>query len=139
MRQHAELALSVVQRDDRCSEELLLNLAQAVRASQELGAVRVVGTQRIVVEVRAQTIRILIQCRWRQRWVIPEMDSSIRYLNGVFREVDGSWIVATGNLAALDSVVSCLPAAYQHLLTPYSDDWHALQTRYPGDLSPRAR
>src|SRR5579883_538867 len=100
-----------------------------MRASQEPGAVRVVGAQRIVVEVRAQTIRILVQCRRRQRWVIPEMESSIRYLNGVFRESDGSWVVATGNLAALDFVASCLPAAYQHLLTPHSDDWQSLPTR----------
>jgi hypothetical protein len=116
-----------------------LNLVQAVGGGQESSAFRVVGTQRIVVEPGVQTLRVLVQCRFGRRWMIPEIDGGIRYLNGVLKEMDGSWIVACGNLEALDRVAHCLPVAYQHLLTPNSDDWHTLKIRHPGDRSPGTR
>lgn len=101
-----------------------MNLVQAVGRDKESSAFRVVGTQRIVVEASGHWLRVLVQCRRGRRWMLPEMNGGIRYLNGVLKEMDGSWIVACGNLEALDRVAHCLPAAYQHLLTPNSDDWY---------------
>jgi hypothetical protein len=58
--------------------------------------------------------------------VIPDHPGAVCYLNGVIRDVDGSWIVTCSDLAALDNVAECLPAMYLHLLTPESDDWQML-------------
>jgi hypothetical protein len=92
----------------------------------------VVGTQRIFVELGEQRLRVLVQCRSGRRWMIPAQSGSVRYLNGVRRDVDGSWVVACGDLAALASVAHCLPAVYQHLLTPDSDDWQPLGEKKAG-------
>ncbi len=109
-----------------------MNLAQAVESGQEYGAYRVVGAQRIFVELGVQRLRVLVQCRSRRRWMIPDQGGGVLYLNGVLREVDGSWVVACGTLAALESVAHCLPAVYQHLLTPDSDDWQILGRKEAG-------
>jgi hypothetical protein len=109
-----------------------VNLVQAAGLGQECGAYRVVGTRRIVVELDAQRLRVLVQCRSKRRWMISDQGGGVRYLNGVLRDVDGSWVVACGNLATLDSVAHCLPAGYQHLLTPDSDDWQPLRGKKAG-------
>ncbi len=111
------------------SEECLVNLVQVIGSSQESGASRVVGTQRIVVELGVQRLRVLVQYRSKRRWMISDPGGSIRYLNGVLRDADGSWVVACADLAALVSVAHCLPAGYQHLLAPESDDWQPLKER----------
>lgn len=109
-----------------------MKMVQAVGSGRAYGAYRVVGTQRILVELSARRLRVLVQCRSGRRWMLPDPGGSVRYLNGVLKEMDGSWIVACGDLAAVDSVANCLPAIYQHLLTPDSDDWHPLE-RKQGD------
>jgi len=109
------------------SEEHPVNLAQAVGPGQVASAYRVVGTQRIVVEPGQQRLRVLVQSWNKRRWIIPEQVTSIRYLNGVLRDGDGSWIVACSDLAALVSIEHCLPPEYQHLLTPTSNDWQTLK------------
>ena len=114
------------------SEECLLNLAQAVGPDQINSAYRVVGTRRIVVEPHAQKFRVLLQCRSHRRWMISDHGGGVRYLNGVLRNGDGSWVVASGDLTALESVAHCLPAAYEHLLTPDSDDWYPLRAKKAG-------
>jgi hypothetical protein len=113
-------------------EGYLLNLARAIGASQKSGAYRRVGMQRILVELGMQRLRVLVQCRSKRRWTIFDPDGGIRYLDGVLREMDGSWVVACRDLAALGSVNNCLPAVYQHLLTPNSDDWHPLGGKKAG-------
>ena len=107
-------------------------MVQAVRLGQAYGAYRVVGPRRIIVELSAQRLRILVQCRSGRHWMLPDHGGGIRYLNGVLREGDGSWVVICGDLAAVESVANCLPATYQHLLTPDSDDWQPLE-RKQGD------
>lgn len=113
-------------------EECLLNLVQAVEASQKQGAYRVVGKLRILVQFRKQKLRVLVQCRSRRHWKLTDSGGSIRYLNGVLRDRDGFWVVASCDLAALDHVANCLPAVYQHLLTPDSDDWQNLEGKEAG-------
>src|SRR5690242_20157477 len=109
----------------RCyfSEESLVTIGQAVGLGQGYGAYRVVGAQRVIVELSTQRLRILVQCRSGRRWMIPDPGGGVRYLNGVLREEDGSWVVACGDLAAVECIANCLPVTYQHLLTPDSDDW----------------
>lgn len=109
-----------------------MDLAQAVRSGQRKSAYRVVGTQRIVVELSAKGLRVLVQCWSKRRWVLPDQGSSIHYLNGVLREADGSWVVACNDLAALDRVAYCLPTGYRHLLVPNSDDWQPLENKKSG-------
>lgn len=104
-----------------------MNLVQALKASCQQGAYRVVGTLRILVQFRQQRLRVLVQCRSRRRWMLTDSSGGLRYLDGVLRDRDGCWIVACCDLAALDTVVHCLPAVYQHLLTPDSDDWQHLE------------
>ena len=113
-------------------EEWLLNLVQALEASQEQSAYRVVGALRILVQFGKQKLRVLVQCRSRRHWMLTDSGGSIRYLNGVLRDRDGFWVVACCDLAALDSVANCLPAMYQHLLTPDSDDWQNLEGKKAG-------
>lgn len=103
-----------------------MKLAQAVEASQEQGAYRVVGTLRILVEYKKQKLRVLIQCLNRRHWILTDSGGGIRYLNGVRRDIDGSWIVDGCDVTALDNVALCFPPAYQHLLIPDSDDWQIL-------------
>ena len=103
-----------------------MNLAQAVEASQERSAYRVVGELRILVQFRKQKLRILVQCRSRRHWILTDSDGSVRYLNGVLRDRDGFWVIDGCDIAALDSVAHCLPAAYQHLLVPASNDWQSM-------------
>jgi hypothetical protein len=103
-----------------------LNLVQAVEASQGQGVYRVVGELRILVQCGNQKLRVLVQ-RWsRRQWILTASDGGVRYLNGVLRDMDGSWVINYCDIANLDSVAHCLPAAYQHLLTPDSDDWQTL-------------
>jgi hypothetical protein len=64
--------------------------------------------------------------------MLADQGGGVRYLNGVLRDVDGSWVVACGDLAALESVAHCLPTVYQHLLTPDSDDWQPLGGKKAG-------
>jgi hypothetical protein len=109
-----------------------LKLAQAVRSGLEYGAYRVVGAQRIVVELGTQRLRVLVQCRSKRHWMLSDHGGGVRYLNGVLRERDGSWVVACGDLAALESVANCLPSGYQHLLTLDSDDWQPLEGKKAG-------
>jgi hypothetical protein len=45
-----------------------LNLAQAVEASQEQGAYRIVGPLRILVQFGNQELRVLVQCRSKRHW-----------------------------------------------------------------------
>lgn len=103
-----------------------MNLAQAVEASQERGAYRVVGELRILVQFGKQKLRVLVQRRSRQHWVLTDSGGGVRYLNGVLRDMDGSWVIDGCDVAALDIVVHCLPATYQHLLASYSDDWQSI-------------
>ncbi len=103
-----------------------MNLAQAVEASQERGAYRVVGTLRILVQFGKQKLRVLVQCRNGRRWMLTDSGGGVRYLNSVLRDIDGSWVVEGCDVAALDIVAHCLPAAYQHLLAPDSDDWRTM-------------
>ncbi len=103
-----------------------MNLAQAVEASQERGAYRVVGELRILVQFGKQKLRVLVQCWSRQHWVLADSGGGVRYLNGVLRDMDGSWVINGCDVAALDIVAHCLPATYQLLLAPYSDDWQSI-------------
>jgi hypothetical protein len=61
--------------------------------------------------------------------MMADQGGGVRYLNGVRRGVDGSWIVTCGDLAVLESMVNCLSAIYQHMLTPDSDDWQPWKER----------
>ncbi|GHO50908.1 hypothetical protein [Ktedonospora formicarum] len=99
-----------------------MNLLQVIRSDSQQSAYRVVGTQRIIVELGEHQFRVLIQYWNRRRWTIPEY-KGVRYLNGVLRDGDGSWVVVCDDLTALSCALSCLPTIYQHLLTPDSDDW----------------
>jgi hypothetical protein len=109
-----------------------VNLAQAIGRGQTNSAYRMVGTQRIVVEWSTQRLRVLVQCWNKRRWMICDQGGGVRYLNGVLRDGDGSWVVAGAGLAALESMAHCLPAAYQHLLAPDSDDWYSLSAKKVG-------
>lgn len=109
-----------------------MKLSQVVQAGQEYTVYRVVGAQRILVELSAQRLRVLVQCQSKRGWMLPDQGSGVRFLNGVLREVDGSWVVACGDLAELESIASCLPAVYHHLLTPDSDDWQLLRGKKAG-------
>jgi hypothetical protein len=109
-----------------------LNLVQALEVSQEHGAYRVVGALRILVQFGKQKLRVLVQCRSRRHWMLTDSSGGVHYLNGVLRERDGSWVAACGDLAALERVEHCLPAMYQHLLTPDSDDWQTLGGKKAG-------
>ncbi len=107
-------------------EEYLLKLTQAVEASQEHGAYRVVGTLRILVQWRKQKLRVLVQRRNGRRWMLTDSGGGVRYLNGVLRDMDGSWVIDGNDVAALDSVALCLPVAYLRLLAPDSDNWQTM-------------
>ena len=105
-----------------------LNLIQAMEASHEqCAAYREVGTLRILVQREKQKLRVLVQCRSRQQWMLTDSGGGVRYLNGVLRERDGSWVISGCDSAALDLVAHCLPIAHQHLLAPYNDDWHSIR------------
>jgi hypothetical protein len=103
-----------------------LKLTQAVEASPEQVAYRVVGALRILVQYRMQKFRVLVQCRKRRHWTLTDSGGGVRYLNGVLREMDGSWVIDGCDVAALDNIARCLPAAYLHLLALDSGDWQAL-------------
>ena len=103
-----------------------MNLAQAVEVSQEQSAYRIVGTLRILVQRGNQKLRVLVQCYNRRHWMLIDSGSSIHYLNGVLRDIDGSWVMGSCNVADLDAIMHCLPIAYQHLLAPESDDWQII-------------
>jgi hypothetical protein len=114
-------------------KEYLLKLAQAVEASQEQSAYRVVGALRILVHCGNQKLRVLVQCRNRQHWTLTDASGGVRYLNGVLRDMDGSWVIDRCDIIALDSVAHCLPAAYQHLLALDSDDWQTIAGKKLGE------
>ncbi|HEY0755735.1 MAG TPA: hypothetical protein VGD98_17385 [Ktedonobacteraceae bacterium] len=110
-----------------------MKLAQVVESGQEARVFRIVGAQRMVVELDAHRLRVLVQYRIKRGWMLADHgNGGVRYLNGVLRDVDGSWIVAGQNLAALERLVNCLPTIYQHLLTPESDDWQILEKQPAG-------
>lgn len=100
-----------------------------MEASPEQVAYRVVGAMRILVQYRKQELRVLVQCRKSRHWMPIDAGGGVRYLNGVLRDMDGSWIIAGCGVAALDNVASCLPTAYLHLLALDSGDWHILLGR----------
>lgn len=103
-----------------------MNLAQAVEASQEQGVYRVVGALRILVQFGNQELRVLVQCWSGRHWMPSNSGGGVRYLNGVLRDRDGAWVIDGCDVAALNLVMHCLPAAYQHLLAPASDDWQII-------------
>lgn len=109
-----------------------MKLAQALEAGQEQSAYRVVGRLRILVQFGKQTLRVLVQCRNRRRWVLTDSSGGVRYLNGVFRDIDGSWVIGRCDVAALDIVAHGLPVAYQHLLALNSDDWQIIGKKEQG-------
>jgi hypothetical protein len=120
------LPLQALARPCPDEEAYSLKLTQALEASQEQCAYRVVGTLRILVQRGQQKLRVLIQCRKRRHWMLADVSGGVRYLNGVLRDVDGSWVIGCCDVAALDSIASGLPATYLHLLALNSDDWQSL-------------
>lgn len=103
-----------------------MKLAQAVEASQEQGAYRIVGALRILLRFGNQELRVLVQRRDRRHWMLTDSGGGVRYLNGVRRDEDGSWVINRCDHAVLGIVAHCLPQEYQHLLAPESDDWQML-------------
>ena len=109
-----------------------MNLIQAIGEGQRCQAYRVVGALRIIVEKNASRIKVQVQCRSGRRWMTTDNGGGVRYLDGVLRDVDGSFVVACSDLSALNAVAQCLPAAYQHLLTPDKNDWQIVARNEAG-------
>lgn len=84
-----------------------MNLAQAVEASQKQGAYRIIGTLRILVQFGNQELRVLVQCRSRRHWRLIDSGGGVRYLNGVRRDLDGSWV-----MDSCDSAAECLKSMH---------------------------
>lgn len=100
-----------------------MKIAQALGSGKRPVAYRVIDKQRILVERETNQLRVVVQRRVGQCWLLSDALEGVRYLNGVFKDSDGSWIVAGCDLALLSCIGDCLPAKYQHLLTVSSDDW----------------
>lgn len=109
-----------------------MKLTQALEESQGQGVYREVGGLRILVQVGKQALRVLVQCRNGRHWVLTDSRGGVRYLNGVLRDSDGSWVIGRCDSAALNIVVHALPVAYQHLLALDSDDWQAIRKKCEG-------
>lgn len=104
-----------------------LNLEQAIAASHERCACRIVGSLRVIVAMELQTLNVCVQRRVSKRWIIDDDGGGIRYLPGVLRGASGIYHIAGDTLFRLNTVRTMLPEHYRLLLVPECDDWQAIE------------
>ena len=107
--------------------ENVLSLEQAIFASSQRLACRVVGEWRVIVDCGRQLLTISVQYRSKRHWVPDDHGGGVRYLEGILRDNAGSYVCLSNDLTDIAQVRAWLPAHHQTLLQPECGDWQVME------------
>ena len=105
-----------------------LDLEQALAASCHRLARRQDGDRRVIVDGGQELLAVHLQRRSRRHWVADDDGGGVRYLAGVLRDGGGRYLCLSPShdLSDIEQIRVLLPTCHQELLSPASDDWHAI-------------